>query len=168
MILAIRGLEVIYERPKPTSQVKPVFMYETRRMMLIEEYRQLTSAVARRASQYTTVQSLLISSSLVAVSIVFSGQSIEDTVKPAFLIASILLVVLACAFAITTTAIDSMFWNRIHKIEGEVGIEVGHRLLYETVIKRTIAFRLRRLIWPAIFSSLLTFYFYLLYIGAPF
>lgn len=162
MILTIRGVGISCEKPK--TEVESGFMYPLRRKMLFEEYRELTSAVARRGSQYATVESLLISGSLLAVSFVFSNiQFLEKAFVVTTLIASISLVFLAAALDITTTAIDSIFWSRIHQIEKEVEIEVGNRLLYSTEIKGKLWFKLRRIIWPAIFSSLLTFYFYLLF-----
>lgn len=122
------------------------------------EYQELARSVWNRGREYVTMQSILISGSLLAVSYVARNiTQMNLMIVRAVLFGSILLILLAYILYYTTNKINIKFWKRIHRIENLIEIEVGHHGMYEE-IKSEGWFKLRRIIWDIILGSLLFFY----------
>lgn len=129
----------------------------------IREYEVLNNSVWNRGRDHVTVQSILISGSLVAVS--FVARNIESAnpstlmFTQVVLVGALSLIVFSCFFYYTTKKLNDKQWDRINEIERLLDIKVGHRGMYDE-IKSERWFRLRRKWWYVLFGSL--FFFYLI------
>jgi len=122
------------------------------------EYQELTKSIWNRGRDYITLQSILISGSLLAVSYVARNiTEMNLMIVRGVLFGSILLILLAYAFYYTTKKVNRLFWDRVDKLEDLIGIEVGHHGIYGR-IKKEKWFQLRRIIWDVILGILLFFY----------
>lgn len=125
----------------------------------LEEYRQLMGSLWSRARDYVTVQSILISGSLLAVTIALrSTDGIDKLTTSVVLIGAILLVILSGVYRQTTRKVNEIFWGRIHELERLLGIEVGNRGLYEKRMKCTGWYYWRKHIWNLVLGILFIIY----------
>ena len=151
------------------------------RNALLEEYRQLNEEVRNRGQTFALVQSILITSSILifTTTLNHSTQIINVVLvnpPPPSLIISMLyyikssilsscisvlaafsLVLIACLMEYTTRKLDDIFFERIHELEEQLSIIGGHHMLREK-IKKEWYYKLRRALWPLIFTTLLLYY----------
>lgn len=141
--------DAVFKRPTPLGVLKI-------------EYEELTETVRHRERQYITAQSILTSGSLIAVTAIFGffGKEISEFVfvPKATLAGALFLIIMAWLIHIVTGKINKMFWNRIEKIEQQMGMRNGHHGLYKK-LKKKWWFKMRvRNLWHVIFSGLTFFY----------
>lgn len=124
----------------------------------MEEYRELTEEVRHRGQEYATVQSILITGSLLAVTFALRERGqLESFLVSGIIIIAILLVFSALFMYYTTRRLDVVFLKRIKEIEPQIPIEMGHRGLGDEILEMWW-YKVRKLIWPFILATLLGFY----------
>lgn len=131
---------------------------------LLEEYRQLLNQVRHRGRNHALIQSILISSSLIAVSLVLglyfdapiNTKALVRVITFSTLIFGILLTLLSAIMDHTTYRLDEICFLRIHQIEDQIGLG-SNRWVYEK-IKSKWWFKLRKVVWPMICYGFLSFY----------
>lgn len=124
----------------------------------VEEYRELTEEVRHRGQEYATVQSILITGSLLAVTFALRERGqLESFFVSGIIVIAILLVFSALFMYYTTRRLDMVFLKRIKEIEPQIPVEMGHRGLGEKILE-TWWYKMRQLIWPIILPVLLFYY----------
>lgn len=133
----------------------------------IEEYRELSEEVRHRGQEFATVQSILITGSLLAVTFALrESQQIGTLFTFSIILIAIFLVLSAGIMAYTTRQLDLIFMERIKVIENRIPIEVGHRGLGDKILG-TGWYKLRQKTWHVILLPLLIFYFSALAFNFP-
>jgi len=130
-----------------------------RRDILLEEYRELNESIRHRGSMFATVQSILISGSLLAVTFALREPNLDKLIDSGIFIVAIFFVVVAWLMHLTATRLDKLLFKRIHQIEQDplVQMPYGHHKTYDD-IKDQWWYKLRRQTWNIVFWSLTIFY----------
>ena len=129
-----------------------------------EEYRQLVEEVRHRGLEHGTVQSILVTGSLLAV--IYALQSNKELGRiftALIIVIAIGLVVFASVMYCTTKKLDDLFTTRIKQIEPKIPIEKGYRGLSQDILNERW-YKVRRGIWPSVFTFLVIFYGIILFV----
>jgi uncharacterized membrane protein len=133
----------------------------------IEEYKELNEEVRHRGQEFATVQSILITGSLLAVTFALKEiQQIGRLFTFFIILVAIFLVISAGIMAYTTRRLDLIFMERIKAIENKIPIEAGHTGLGDKILG-TGWYKLRQKTWHLILLPLFIFYFSALALNFP-
>jgi len=134
---------------------------------LIEEYRALNKAVESRGSNALLLDSIMILSSLLLVSLAVVNRislGISDIwglpVAGFIPLLTLSLIIIPYFFHYTSKKLDDVCFDRIQAIEDELEMEGGHFYVIE-IIKDTLWYKLRKNMWHIAFWFLIVVYIWI-------
>ncbi|MBE0519509.1 hypothetical protein IBX35_00505 [Candidatus Bathyarchaeota archaeon] len=134
---------------------------------LIEEYRALNKAVESRGSNALLLDSIMIPSSLLLVSLAVVNRISLGTsdiwglpVAGFIPLLTLSLIIIPYFFQYTSKKLDDVCFDRIQAIEDELEMEGGHFYVIE-MIKDTVWYKLRKNMWHIAFWFLIVMYIWI-------
>lgn len=135
--------------------------------ILIEEYRALNKAVESRGSNALLLDSIMIPSSLLLVSLAVVNRvslgisDIRDLPVAGFIpLLTLSLIMIPYFFRCTSKKLDDVCFDRMQTIEDELDMEGGHLYVFE-MIKDTLWYKLRKNMWHIVFWFLIVVYIWI-------
>jgi len=169
-LILVRGRRLTTKEEEQKEELKDKEKDERKpdTQSMIAEYRVLNEAIWRRGRDNILMIALIIPATLGLVTFAiqsrgtlglndFTGLSTAGFVP----LVSLALIIFSYIWVITSTKLDNICFERIHKIEDILGIE-GHRFILERLKCKTW-FKVRRNMWHLIFPLFIIAYLFTAY-----